>query len=361
MSLVNNNNSNNSNKRKHLEPDSDSKIKSALECTICFTIPRAAVYMCSASHSLCDVCYQKIKKAKPQCPTCKQTLSDSGRNHVAEKIIAALVFSCDNADCTFRGTLEALAIHQSQTCEYKRVSCRYCFRGCKERSYRNKIREHEQDCKFFLAKQDPEKAEENFNKLYNTACRLKNYTKTLLCDKWSFENSIIARKCFPNTRLFEPLALGYKMGADSENTSTSFGFHISIPIPNVLAVGFLALELSFSLTESTKTLKVYSKYNCVNWNKGITVDSVHYYNLFNNRISFEFIFDNYFKISTNDVQFSSDHTTNTASNGYVLLPPLTFNITSPILDLSYENFMKDLKSEKGINLTIMASLSSQSN
>jgi len=105
-------------KRPKKNPLTD-KMMDAMECPVCFKLPRGQVFQCERGHCVCADCRAKLT----QCPTCRVALGQL-RNLVAEQLLTELSHNCKFADhgCTFEETLTALESHEEE-CRYRLVNC----------------------------------------------------------------------------------------------------------------------------------------------------------------------------------------------------------------------------------------------
>jgi len=105
-------------KRPKKNPLTD-KMMDAMECPVCFKLPRGQVFQCERGHCVCADCRAKLT----QCPTCRVALGEL-RNLVVEQLLTELSHVCKFADhgCTFEETLTALESHEEE-CRYRLVNC----------------------------------------------------------------------------------------------------------------------------------------------------------------------------------------------------------------------------------------------
>jgi len=97
------------------------KVKSQLQCPVCFNIPRdLPVPSCPSGHIVCRPCKERVKN----CPTCRQPMPANMTNSVVGALIDQVQHRCKYSDqgCEVRMMLKDLVIHEKQ-CPEKTITC----------------------------------------------------------------------------------------------------------------------------------------------------------------------------------------------------------------------------------------------
>ena len=97
------------------------KIKSQLECPVCFNIPRdLPIPSCPSGHIVCRPC----KKRVTHCPTCRQPMPANMTNSVVGGLIEQVQHRCKFNDqgCEVKMLLKDLVIHEKQ-CPERTIKC----------------------------------------------------------------------------------------------------------------------------------------------------------------------------------------------------------------------------------------------
>jgi len=111
------------------------KMKSQLECPVCFNIPRdLPVPMCPSGHIVCRPCKTRVK----DCPTCRQPMPANMTNSLVGALIEQVQHSCKYSDqgCEVKMMLQDLVIHEKQ-CSDRTIRCPYpgCTRQLKLKDF----------------------------------------------------------------------------------------------------------------------------------------------------------------------------------------------------------------------------------
>lgn len=89
-----------------------------LKCQICLHFPRKQVFICPNGHSVCHVCFLKIKL----CPTCRTPYRFGPiRNYAIEALLDSMKFPCEWKDegCLQKGFRRSCLIAHVAQCPYK--------------------------------------------------------------------------------------------------------------------------------------------------------------------------------------------------------------------------------------------------
>jgi hypothetical protein len=123
------------------------ELKSALECPVCLTLPRAGpVPQCPNGHFICSPCKRKERSAGRQdCPTCRGPMVGEAKSLLATIVIENMKHECDKEDCYEMIELKEYEKHQLEQCNYRSVLCP--GRDCDEIVPYMEVVSHAMDCK----------------------------------------------------------------------------------------------------------------------------------------------------------------------------------------------------------------------
>jgi len=99
------------------------KLKSYLECPICFFLPKGKIYSCVNSHQICESCYNKLSGAR-NCPQGCQYDQPPHRARVCEALIenSELEQNCSKPGCEVEMKKDRIAAHELN-CIFRIVPC----------------------------------------------------------------------------------------------------------------------------------------------------------------------------------------------------------------------------------------------
>jgi hypothetical protein len=99
------------------------KLKSYLECPICFLLPRRKIFSCVNSHQLCETCYNKLTGAK-NCPHGCEFDNPPRRARVSEAMIenSDLDQNCSKQGCNVEMKKGDIEVHELK-CIFRTVPC----------------------------------------------------------------------------------------------------------------------------------------------------------------------------------------------------------------------------------------------
>jgi len=100
-----------------------SRVKSQLECPVCFNIPRELpIPSCPSGHIVCRPC----KKRVTECPTCRQPMPANMTNSLAGALIEQVQHKCKFGDqgCNVKMMLKELQVHE-KNCPERTIRCPY--------------------------------------------------------------------------------------------------------------------------------------------------------------------------------------------------------------------------------------------
>ena len=108
----------------------DSGCDENLTCGICTLVLRVPTSGCPQGHTFCERCYRTHLHERPNCPTCRHSVTLDGlvRNRPIENMVLALRVACSHSEqtetpCEWRGTLGDLDAHLGSRCPNEPVSC----------------------------------------------------------------------------------------------------------------------------------------------------------------------------------------------------------------------------------------------
>ena len=99
------------------------EIEAALQCPVCFVIPRdLPISSCPSGHIICQSCRPRVRS----CPTCRQSLPADSTNSVVASLIEQVNHECQFRDqgCEARMLLRDLELHESK-CPERTIVCPY--------------------------------------------------------------------------------------------------------------------------------------------------------------------------------------------------------------------------------------------
>eukprot|EP00039_Didymoeca_costata_P025166 m.12556 g.12556 ORF g.12556 m.12556 type:complete len:363 (+) comp4670_c0_seq1:400-1488(+) len=135
------------------------KFSRHLECPVCQEIMKNVhIHMCKQGHSVCGSCYNQMKNLRGpfKCSVCRGPMSNV-RNIALESLVNDAPLKCENGDCSFIGTKEDIADHNS-SCEYRPHVCPSCdWSGSVDEIAKHVEDEHEAD--YFTKEEDTSKTE----------------------------------------------------------------------------------------------------------------------------------------------------------------------------------------------------------
>ena len=105
------------------------RVRSQLECPVCFNIPRdLPLPSCPSGHFVCRTCKTRVK----DCPTCRQPMPDNMTNSAIGALIEHVEHSCKFSDqgCKVKMMLKELVTHEKQ-CPERTFNCP--FSGCAQK------------------------------------------------------------------------------------------------------------------------------------------------------------------------------------------------------------------------------------
>ena len=115
-------------------------IEAALECPVCFMIPREVpIPCCTAGHIVCKPCRSKVR----DCPTCRGRFY-SNTSSVVAALIHQVNHSCKNVGCDVKMRLDDIVKHE-KNCPERSVSCPYQM--CKAVVQLKKFHHHVQEAR----------------------------------------------------------------------------------------------------------------------------------------------------------------------------------------------------------------------
>ena len=97
------------------------RVKSQLECPVCFNIPRdLPIPSCSSGHIVCRPC----KKRVTECPTCRQPMPANMTNSLAGALVEQVQHSCkfSGQGCEVKMMLKDLVAHEKE-CPDRTIKC----------------------------------------------------------------------------------------------------------------------------------------------------------------------------------------------------------------------------------------------
>ena len=97
------------------------RIKSELECPVCFNIPRdLPVPSCPSGHFVCRPCKKRVR----DCPTCRQPMPPNNTNSLVGALIEQVQHKCKFADkgCEVIMMLKDLVTHEKK-CPERTIPC----------------------------------------------------------------------------------------------------------------------------------------------------------------------------------------------------------------------------------------------
>jgi len=99
------------------------KLKSYLECPICFLLPRSKIFSCVNSHQICEPCYNKLRGPK-NCPQGCEFDNPPRRARVSEAMIENSDFdqNCSKPGCDVEMKKDDIAAHELK-CIFRTVPC----------------------------------------------------------------------------------------------------------------------------------------------------------------------------------------------------------------------------------------------
>jgi len=99
------------------------KLKSYLECPICFLLPGGRIFACVNSHQICESCYNKLPGAK-HCPQGCGYDDPPRRARCFETLIENSDFKqeCSKPGCTVEMKKDSIAAHELK-CIFRTVPC----------------------------------------------------------------------------------------------------------------------------------------------------------------------------------------------------------------------------------------------
>ena len=104
------------------------KIRSQLECPVCFNIPRdLPIPSCPSGHIVCRSCKERVR----DCPTCRQPMPANSTNSLVGALIEQVEHRCKYNDqgCKVKMMLKDLVTHEKQ-CQERTFNCPYG--GCSQ-------------------------------------------------------------------------------------------------------------------------------------------------------------------------------------------------------------------------------------
>ena len=111
------------------------KLRSYLECPVCFLLPRSSIFVCINGHKICESCFTKFEGVggAKTCPQggCIYNMPPR-RARDAEAIIenSNLNLSCNRSGCNVEMKKDELMVHEIK-CDFRKVPCP-CLRCEKE-------------------------------------------------------------------------------------------------------------------------------------------------------------------------------------------------------------------------------------
>ena len=100
-----------------------SEIEAALQCPVCYAIPRdLPISSCPSGHIICQRCRPRVAS----CPTCRQSLPAESTNSVVASLIQQVNHECKFRDqgCEARMLLGDLELHESK-CPERTITVSY--------------------------------------------------------------------------------------------------------------------------------------------------------------------------------------------------------------------------------------------
>jgi len=99
------------------------KLKSYLECPICFLLPQSKIFSCVNSHLICESCYNKLSGAR-NCPQGCRYDQPPHRARVCEAMIenSDLEHCCSRPGCEVEMRKDRMADHELE-CIFRTVPC----------------------------------------------------------------------------------------------------------------------------------------------------------------------------------------------------------------------------------------------
>lgn len=103
------------------------KLKSYLECPVCFLVPKGKILACSNGHKICESCHKKLKTVThaKKCPLGGCDYSNPPhRIRDLEAIVenSDVKLSCSQSGCKEEMTRQDLKNHEAR-CKYRKVPC----------------------------------------------------------------------------------------------------------------------------------------------------------------------------------------------------------------------------------------------
>eukprot|EP00092_Neocalanus_flemingeri_P034617 GFUD01037655.1.p1 GENE.GFUD01037655.1~~GFUD01037655.1.p1 ORF type:complete len:259 (+),score=52.87 GFUD01037655.1:70-846(+) len=105
------------------------KLKTYLECPVCFIVPRSKIFVCKNSHKICEACYTKLKtQVNSKIKLCPQgeCMYDNppSRNLDLESIVdnSDVKHCCERSQCEVEMTKANILEHEAK-CDFREVPC----------------------------------------------------------------------------------------------------------------------------------------------------------------------------------------------------------------------------------------------
>lgn len=111
----------------------------AFDCSICENPMIKQIFQCSAGHSVCEDCLNKLNSSAKPCPSCKAVYPQTPiRNFSLEMLAAQCCFTCRHC-CAFSGKPAEHGAHEA-LCELRPMTCPLA--GCNHSCTTGNILEH---------------------------------------------------------------------------------------------------------------------------------------------------------------------------------------------------------------------------
>ncbi|XP_067013922.2 zinc finger TRAF-type-containing protein 1 homolog [Anabrus simplex] len=128
------------------------RLGTILCCTVCWDLPKGAVYQCANGHLMCVGCFthlladSKLRDETSTCPSCRVEISRSSvwRNLAVEKASNELPCTCKFCHREFPRC--SIQNHEQSLCEERIVRCKYNRIGCSWSGRDKEVLLHESNC-----------------------------------------------------------------------------------------------------------------------------------------------------------------------------------------------------------------------